>query len=254
MTQPTEIHTLAGAYALDALTEFERASFARHVADCEACATEVAELRETASRFGGAAWDAPPPSLRASVMAEISRTRQIPMGSPEPTTHGEVAVRRWRRFSAAAVAAGIVAVGGVATTWAVEENRVREAQQQAQQAQTDLDQQRRITAILGAPDVQLRGVDVEGGGRITVAISPSRGQGVALMAGLPVPPPGEVYQLWMIRGQQPTSAGVMASGQRSGVTFLADTAGAETLGVTAEPGPNGSATPDPNLVAAVPLA
>jgi anti-sigma factor RsiW len=253
MTQPTEIHTLAGAYALDALTEIERASFTRHIAACEACATEVAELRETASRLGAAAWEAPPPSLRASVLSEISRTRQIPVGSPEPFTHGEVAVRRWRRFSAAAVAAGIVAVGGVATTWVVEENRVREAQQQTQQAQTDLEQQRRITAILGAPDVQLHGVDVKGGGRITVAISPSAGQGVALMAGLPMPPPGEVYQLWMIRGERPSSAGVMAFGQRSGVNLLPDIRGADTFGVTAEPGPNGSATPAPDLVAAVPL-
>lgn len=251
MTQPTEIHTLAGAFALDALTEIERTSFARHVAECEACATEVAELRETASRLGAAAWEAPPQSLRASVLAEIARTRQVPAGRAVPATHSEVAMRRWRRFSAAAVAAGIVAVGGVATTWAVEERRVRDAQQQVQAV---TEQQQRISAVLSAPDVKLHTQSIRNGGRITVALSPTLGRGVAMMADLPAPPEGKVYQLWMIRQSQPTSAGVMAVGQRSGVAMLDDVSGADTLGVTAEPGPSGSTSPGPDLVAGVPLA
>ena len=74
MNQQTEIHTLAGAYALDALTEIERAAFARHVAECETCAVEVAELSETASRLSVAAWAAPPPGLRESVLREVAQT------------------------------------------------------------------------------------------------------------------------------------------------------------------------------------
>ena len=78
-----DIHTLAGAYALDALTEIERASFARHVAGCEACAVEVAELRETSSRLGGALSEPPPASLRVAVMAEVvdARVFNMPSGS-----------------------------------------------------------------------------------------------------------------------------------------------------------------------------
>ena len=37
MTGP-EIHTLVGAGALDAVDDLERASFDRHLADCETCA------------------------------------------------------------------------------------------------------------------------------------------------------------------------------------------------------------------------
>jgi len=48
---PSDVHALAGAYALDALTELERAAFGRHVADCESCTVEVAELSETATRL-----------------------------------------------------------------------------------------------------------------------------------------------------------------------------------------------------------
>ena len=77
MSQSTEIHTLAGAFALDALTEFERASFARHLTECESCAAEVAELTETAARLAAPAWETPPARLRDAVLAEVSQTRQL---------------------------------------------------------------------------------------------------------------------------------------------------------------------------------
>ena len=41
MTRP-DIHALCGAYAVDAVDDLERAAFDRHLADCEACAAEVA--------------------------------------------------------------------------------------------------------------------------------------------------------------------------------------------------------------------
>ena len=51
-------HTLAGACALDALTEPDRVRFERHLAGCEACRQEASSLREAAGlrgRLGGAA-------------------------------------------------------------------------------------------------------------------------------------------------------------------------------------------------------
>ena len=47
-----ELHTLAGAYALDAVPEADRARFERHLAGCDACAQEIAGLRETTARLG----------------------------------------------------------------------------------------------------------------------------------------------------------------------------------------------------------
>ena len=88
MTEPIELHTLAGAYALDALTEIERAGFARHMAECAACATEAAELTETAARMGAATALTPPPGLRGAVLAEISRTRQVPRHPAGPCHPG----------------------------------------------------------------------------------------------------------------------------------------------------------------------
>src|SRR4051794_23225952 len=109
MDQQTEIHTLAGAYALDALTEIERASFARHLAECETCAVEVAELNDPASRLSAAAWEAPPPRLRDAVLREVAQTRQVTVSHRAASVERTSDVRTWRRRTAAAVAAGVVA-------------------------------------------------------------------------------------------------------------------------------------------------
>src|SRR5690348_1372714 len=121
----TDVHALAGAYALDALTEFERAAFTRHVAGCEACALEVAELAATAARLADLTAESPPPGLKASVLAEIARTPQSRGGRGGHTA--PASVQRWRRWTAAAVAAGIVAVGAAVATWAVDQQRVHDA-------------------------------------------------------------------------------------------------------------------------------
>jgi anti-sigma-K factor RskA len=251
MSQPTEIHTLAGAYALDALTEIERAGFARHVADCQACATEVAELTETASRLSAPAWEAPPPRMRDAVFAEVGQTRQVTAGSAhraERTAHSEV--QRWRRRASLALAAGVIALAGMGTVWVVQEQRVDDAQQQAQQLQAA---QARVAAIAAAGDAQFRSVSVPGGGTMTVAISRQLGDGVVLMENLPRPPAGKVYQLWLIEGNRPTSIAVMADGQVSGTVTVESLGNADSIGVTLEP-TGGSATPTFPTVTGVTLA
>ncbi|HYN96853.1 MAG TPA: zf-HC2 domain-containing protein, partial [Pilimelia sp.] len=114
----TDIHTLAGAYVLDALSDIERAAFDRHLSACEACAAEVAELREAGARLADATWSVPPPRLRETVLAQVRQTRQLPPGRPERPS-AAVAVSRWRRGTAAAVAAGILAAGAGAASYAV---------------------------------------------------------------------------------------------------------------------------------------
>jgi anti-sigma-K factor RskA len=155
----------------------------------------------------------------------------------------ELLTEHGRRWTAAAVAAGVLALGGMATIWVVQEQRVRDADRQAAQ----------LRDVLAAGDVQVRTTTVSGGGKITVAVSASRNGGVAVLSDLPVPPEGRVYQLWLIDGSSPRSAGVMAAGQRSGITPLAAIAGADTLGVTLEP-EGGSPAPTSGPLAGVPLA
>jgi anti-sigma-K factor RskA len=247
MFQPTEIHTLAGAYALDALTEGERAAFARHIVECPSCAAEVAELTETASRLSVAAGEAPPPRLRDAVLAEVARTRQVTSGRAEPTGPSVPnEVRTWRRRAALALAAGIVALSGLGTVWVVQDHRVSDARLEAQQAQSA---QARLSAIVAAGDAEVHSTRV-GDGTITVALSHKLDDGVVLMENMPAPPAGKVYQLWLIAGAKPSSVGVMAAGQRTGSALVDSVGPADTIGLTLEP-TGGSSSPTLPVVAGV---
>src|SRR5262245_3364931 len=118
----TEIHALAGAYALDAVDDVERAAFRRHLAECQTCAREVAELQETVGRLADSTWELPPLRMRDTVFAEVRRTRQISPGRADRDRGtGAASAARWRRWTAGAVAAGIIAVGAAAGTYAVQE-------------------------------------------------------------------------------------------------------------------------------------
>ena len=105
----SDIHKLTGAYALDAVDDIERATFERHLAECEDCRTEVASLRETTALLAESAAVSPPPSLRDSVLSGISQVRPLP-----PI----VAPPRRAAWFPLLVAAALVAILGVgATVW-----------------------------------------------------------------------------------------------------------------------------------------
>src|SRR5262249_56267716 len=65
----TDPHTLAGAYALDALGEADREKFERHLLGCEACHAEAASLRDAAGWLAEPAPAVPPPPLPGQVLA-----------------------------------------------------------------------------------------------------------------------------------------------------------------------------------------
>jgi anti-sigma-K factor RskA len=226
-----DVHTLAGAYALGAVDDLERAAFRRHLDDCAACAQEVAELAATAARLADLAETAPPPGLRTAVMARIGNTRQL---GPVPArgtarTRGTDPARRSRRAVGAAVAAVALAVvaAGVGT-YTVEEHRVRAARAQAAQAD-------RIAAVLGAPDAQVRTAAATVGGRVTVVVSAALGQGVALVSGLPDPSAGRSYQLWVVHGAAAVNTGaVLTAG--TGRELFTGVAGADAFAVSSEAG------------------
>jgi len=79
-----EPHTLAGAYAMDALDAKDRACFERHLTRCEACAREVSELRETTARLAAASAVPPPPALKERLLSAAARTSQHAPVAPRP--------------------------------------------------------------------------------------------------------------------------------------------------------------------------
>ncbi len=106
MTTTDELHTLTGAYVLDALeTDEEREAFERHLAQCAPCAHEVRELSETTARLGLAVAAPIDPALRAEVLRRIVDVRQFP---PPP---GPSAGRRAVSGAAAAAPLGARRLG-----------------------------------------------------------------------------------------------------------------------------------------------
>jgi anti-sigma-K factor RskA len=239
----TDIHALVGAYALDAVDDIERASFDRHLTDCEICRVELAELRETATRLADSTWSAPPPRMRAEVLAAIRQTRQLAPATPRPANRPS----RWRRYPAVAAAAVVLAGGAGAVSWAIQDQRVRDERTVAEAAQQ---REARTRAILAAPDLVVRTAPMVGGGKVTVASSALRNEGVVLLGADAAPGDGRVFQLWTIRGKTATSAGVLALGQASAVQIVDGLPGSDQVAVTVEPA-GGSAQPTTTPIAGV---
>lgn len=241
-----EMSSLTGAYAVDALTGPERAEFEHHLAECEECAQEVRELRETAGMLGLAAAEEPPAELKGRVLHEMAHTRQeAPMAEPVPI--GSRKARTTSRWGTRlAVAASVIGIG-LATVFGV---TAWQAQQELDQAQQQIEQASNrgaeMTRVLHAPDARVVHGS-EGGAVATAVVSADLGRAVFMSEHMPAAPDDKVHQLWAIDGQGATSMGVLTGGD---VPVTADMPGDTTkLGVTTEPA-GGSQQPstDPFMV------
>ena len=73
-----EIQTSTGAYALNALSDDERAAFEKAAAGSEQLSAETTELMDTAVELGlSVAPVDPPPAMRAAVLAAVAATPQL---------------------------------------------------------------------------------------------------------------------------------------------------------------------------------
>jgi anti-sigma-K factor RskA len=256
----TDIHALAGAYVLDAVDDLERRAFERHLDECPSCTVEVTELRETTARLADPTWSVPPPRLRADVLAAVARTRQTGPDLALPAERDPV-VRRWRRFTAGAAAASILAVGAAAATWAVQEDRVSDARATAAAAEaeaarmkqllSDPDEAARMKQILASPDVVIRTSPLSGGGKVTMAMSPSHNAGVVLFGASAAPASGQTFQVWFL-DEQPKNAGVLPVGTTSAAMVMEGVTAHKGIGVTVERA-GGAPTPSRDLVAQISL-
>jgi hypothetical protein len=229
----TEIHALAGAYALNAVNDVERMEFARHLATCDACGLEVAELRATAARLADTTWTAAPPRLRENVLREASRTRQARPGRPGSRVSPADTSRptRWHRWLAGGVAATVLAAGAAAATFIAQERRVGAERRHAQEL---LDQVTRIQSVMAAPDARARQVRVEGGGQMAVVYSRALNAAVVMCADLARPARGRAYQLWFMRDGEATSAGVLPAGQNAGTMLVSGLRDADEIAISQE--------------------
>jgi anti-sigma-K factor RskA len=241
-----DIHTLSGAYALNAVTDLERVAFDRHLAECDTCAQEASELVATVARLTDSTWSVAPPSLREKVLREVSQTRQVPPGSGR---RGMAAPRRWRTRLVSAAAAAVLVVAAAGATYALQEDRVRGQRAQAEAGQQQL---AAIASVFTAGDLRVRRAQA-GSGTLSVAVSPQRNAAVATMDGMPRPQAGRCYQFWRMQDGNPVSAGVLSDGRTDRPKLISDVGEAQAIAVTEEPCA-GSTQPTMAPIAAVTIA
>lgn len=229
----SDIHALSGAYAVDALDEFEQLQFERHLAGCAECTAEVASLREAAGLTSVLAAQTPPAHLRDSVLAQIATVRPLP---PENMTEQVRSARR--RFPAlVAAAAALIAIGGVgATVWDPFGDDT---------SQTQLTASERVLRATDAERVR-QNVD---GTELTVVRSKSLDAAVVVTSDMPEAPDGHSYELWLIKnGNVFVPAGQMGGGNAT-VLLEGSAADASGIGITIEKA--GPQPTRPNLEAVV---
>ncbi|WP_432196292.1 anti-sigma factor [Streptomyces sp. bgisy027] len=224
-------HALTGAYALHALSRDERAAFERHLADCAACAQEVAEFTATAARLGLATAGPVPPETRQQVLHRIAAVRQERPGPASTARVGRFGARarRLSRWALAACLAG-AGLGGVAV-W--QHERAEDARAEARQARASADE---LAAVLTAPDARTGTARLAGGATGAVVVSRSLDRAVFVSSGMAEPPRGRVYQLWFDDRGTMRPAGLMDP-RRADQTVLLRGAvdGAHGMGITVEP-------------------
>lgn len=236
----TDPHTLAGAYALDALGSADRARFERHISGCPACSQEARGLGETTALLAATSVTRPPDGLRDRVLDAAARTRQNqPVISPARSA--------WPgRRSGVAIACGVLAIalafGGIAYN----------AQHQLHQMQA---RSHAIAAVLNSPDATMMTVRAASGtGRATIVMSHQARSLVFTAIRLPLPPAAHRYELWLMGASGPRPAGMLPDAH-NGMTppiIVTGLRAGDQVAVTVEPA-SGSRHPTTPMILTVAL-
>ena len=239
-----EPHTLAGAYALDALTGADRARFERHLARCEPCTAEISGLREVTARLAATDAAEPPAGLTQRAVAAAARTRQLPpltRGTPPPRRLAAAAFsgraagvaggpfrRAWLPRLALTVAGAMVIIAAALGLAA------RGAQHQLQQDQRHGHE---IAAVLTARDATMISARVRTGGIATIVMSAREHALVFAAAGLAPLPSSRCYELWVMGPGGDKPAAMLHEPPRgmTGPVLATRFQPGEHLGLTVEP-------------------
>lgn len=269
-----DTHGLSGAYAVDALTDHERAAFEDHLLVCSECREEALGLRAAAVELTYVSEVAPPGSLKVAVLHRISTVRPLPpvldvvdrgtvdsaepaaarpvVGGPAGAGEGErtpvtpLEQHRRRRgpvsWLVAAAAAAILAVAAVGGWHPWDRGGSHVQVSAAEQVLRAKDAERVVKRL---PD----------GATATVVRSKDLGKAVIMTHNLPPVPAGKAYELWLQtpRGDM-VPAGMMPRDRAPSqpVLLKGNAASAIGVGITVEPA-TGSDSPTTPPVAVLKL-
>ncbi len=214
-----------------------------HLRVCDVCAAEVRELNAALEAIAVSVPPGTPSSaLRERVLGAIAQIPQDPR--VEQVSEKGAPRRSWTPFVPLAAAAVLLLVVGI-MAFRIDQSRRELLERVARYAtQTDL-----ALSILTAGDMReipLAGREGAASAAARAYVSPTRGL-LVVADRLPAPPPGRAYQVWVIEGTKPLSAGMLGEepGGRGMLIVTPPKAGmgsSVTVAVTDEP-PGGRPEP-----------
>jgi anti-sigma-K factor RskA len=241
---------LLGAFALGAVDADEAARVRAHLATCAECQAEMAELWLAVDSLPNTIEPMePPPALRgriaAAIAAEAASPAPVPPApalEPVPTVAPAPlvpeAIRKpasfWSRATPwAAAAAILLLLSAGLLVWNL---RLREQLATAPVTET----------------IALAPTDAAPGAHGEVTYLPQDNLLLLDVRDLPPLKPDQVYEVWLIGSEGPVPAGTFDQ-PTDQHAVVADRSQYETLAITAEPGPLGTAAPTGEIVATAPL-
>jgi predicted anti-sigma-YlaC factor YlaD len=216
------MHDLTAAYALDALDAEESREYEEHLATCERCRDELAQLGGAAGALAFAVESpAPPAALRSRLLetARAERPNVLPLRS------------RWT--GATRVVAAVAAIAAIGFgIWAASLSRSLDRERSA------LEQAKRGIAVASDPNatrLQLRGTT-----HGTLFVSRT-GDAALVVSPLERAPSGRTYEAWVIQNGKPLRAGTFAGGGNTVVGLERRVPSGAVVAVTLERKPGADA-------------
>lgn len=261
---------LTGSYALNALSDEERARLLAQAANSPALQADMDAMDETAAMLAlGSAPVPPPATVKSRLMEEIARRPQLPAEDPAderadepaaipqpehapapdsvPARQGWPARRKSAKFFALAAAILLLGSAGLGTVVYLQQAEQRQLQAQF----TDLStRQAELTELLGAPDVETKTQTMADGATVTLSYSVERGLMAVTTAGMPELSKDKGYELWLISADGAQPAGMLPGTGADGLKLLTGAMdGVSHFGITVEPATGSPApTTEPLMV------
>jgi anti-sigma factor RsiW len=187
------MHDLTAAYALDALDAEESREYEEHLATCERCREELAQLGGAA---GALAFAVESPAPRAALRSRILETARA--------ERPNVVLLRSRWTSATRVIAAVAAIAAIGFgIWAASLSRSLDRERSA------LEQAKRGIAV--ASDASATRIQLKGTARGTLFVSRA-GDAALVVSPLGRAPSGRTYEAWVIQNGMPLRAGTFTGG------------------------------------------
>jgi anti-sigma-K factor RskA len=254
------IEELLPFYALDALTEEERELVEKYLAEHPEARQQVEEMGKAASAIPyGVSPVEPSQRTRQALMARVNtdaeaRARSVLPGSRQPSRRVNLFENLFRTLSFAAAAIAILWAIVLNVQVARLQNEVASLNERLLAQSESIDQ---IIANLPQTDradvitVSLEGTQVQPQAQGQLIVDPESQSAVLVIAGLPPLEPGRTYQVWLITGGTPVSAGLLAVDENGQGVFIVNSEESigsfNSLGISIEP-EGGSTEPTGEIV------